>query len=72
MREQSTPIRGLVTKGLWLLQHIRAERVPHTSATLGVIRSGHLLFVSGVGGWYPSRRRKGDIQQQTADALEPQ
>ena len=29
-----------------------------TSPTLGVIRSGHLLFVSGVGGWYPSRRPK--------------
>lgn len=40
-------------------------------ATLGVIRSGHLLFVSGVGGWYPSRRpRAGDIKQQTADALD--
>ena len=42
-----------------------------TSPTLGVIRSGHLLFVSGVGGWYPSRRPKaGDIRQQTADALD--
>jgi enamine deaminase RidA (YjgF/YER057c/UK114 family) len=42
-----------------------------TSAALGVIRSGHLLFVSGIGGWYPSRRPKaGDIRQQTADALD--
>ena len=42
-----------------------------TSPTLGVIRSGHLLFVSGVGGWYPTRRPKaGDIRQQTADALD--
>jgi 2-iminobutanoate/2-iminopropanoate deaminase len=43
-----------------------------TSATLGVIRSGHLLFVSGVGGYYPSRRAAGpgDIRQQTSDALE--
>jgi enamine deaminase RidA (YjgF/YER057c/UK114 family) len=46
-----------------------------TSPTLGVIRSGHLLFVSGVGGWYPSRRlhrseAAGDIRQQTADALD--
>lgn len=40
--------------------------------TLGVIRSGHLLFVSGVGGWYQSRRPDGpgDIRQQTADALD--
>jgi enamine deaminase RidA (YjgF/YER057c/UK114 family) len=43
-----------------------------TSPTLGVIRSGHLLFVSGIGGWYPSRRpgKAGDIRQQTADALD--
>ena len=43
-----------------------------TSPALGVIRSGHLLFVSGVGGWYPSRRPggAGDIKQQTADALD--
>jgi 2-iminobutanoate/2-iminopropanoate deaminase len=42
-----------------------------TSPTLGVIRSGHLLFVSGIGGWYPSRRPSaGDIRQQTADALD--
>lgn len=42
-----------------------------TSPALGVIRSGHLLFVSGVGGWYPSRRpAAGDIRQQTADALD--
>ena len=41
------------------------------SPTLGVIRSGHLLFVSGVGGWYASRRpTPGDIRQQTADALD--
>ena len=40
--------------------------------TLGVIRSGHLLFVSGVGGWYVSRRPEGpgDIRQQTGDALD--
>ena len=39
---------------------------------LGVVRSGHLLFVSGVGGWYPTKRPggPGDIKQQTADALE--
>jgi len=43
-----------------------------TSPTLGVIRSGHLLFVSGIAGWYPSRRpgKAGDIKQQTADALD--
>jgi len=37
----------------------------------GPIRSGHLLFLGGIGGWYPSRRPDGpgDVQQQTSDAL---
>jgi len=43
-----------------------------TSDTLAAVRSGHLLFVSGIGGYYPSRRPggPGDIKQQTADALD--
>ncbi len=43
-----------------------------TSPTIAAIRSGHLLFVSGIGGYYPSRRPggPGDIKQQTADALD--
>ena len=38
----------------------------------GPIRSGHLLFLGGIGGWYPERRPEGpgDIRQQTRDALE--
>lgn len=37
----------------------------------GCIRSGHLLFLSGIGGWYPDRRPEGpgDVRRQTADAL---
>lgn len=37
----------------------------------GPIRSGHLLFLSGIGGWYPERRPEGpgDVRQQTRDAL---
>jgi 2-iminobutanoate/2-iminopropanoate deaminase len=37
----------------------------------GPIRSGHLLFLSGIGGWYPERRPEGpgDVERQTADAL---
>ena len=37
----------------------------------GPIRSGHLLFLSGIGGWYPDRRPDGpgSVQQQTSDAL---
>ena len=38
----------------------------------GVLRSGHLLFMGGIGGWYPERRPEGpgDVRQQMADALE--
>jgi 2-iminobutanoate/2-iminopropanoate deaminase len=44
---------------------------PKKSSAGGPIRSGHLLFLSGIGGWYPERRPKaGDIREQTADALE--
>ncbi len=44
---------------------------PKKQSAGGPIRSGHLLFLSGIGGWYPERRPKpGDIRQQTADALE--
>lgn len=37
----------------------------------GPIRSGNLLFVNGIGGWYPERRPDGpgDAGQQTTDAL---
>ena len=37
----------------------------------GPIRSGHLLFLSGIGGWYPDRRPDGpgDVKQQTGDSL---
>lgn len=44
---------------------------PKKQSDGGPIRSGHLLFLSGIGGWYPERRPKaGDVRQQTADALE--
>jgi enamine deaminase RidA (YjgF/YER057c/UK114 family) len=44
---------------------------PKKQSAGGPIRSGHLLFLSGIGGWYPERRPKpGDVRQQTADALE--
>lgn len=36
----------------------------------GCIRSGHLLFLSGIGGWYAERRAEpGDIQVQIRSAL---
>jgi 2-iminobutanoate/2-iminopropanoate deaminase len=43
---------------------------PKKQSVGGPIRSGNLLFLSGIGGWYPERRPKaGDIKEQTADAL---
>lgn len=87
-RREMVQLAGASMLGLGALQGGDAPRKRFykdptgTSPTLGVIRSGHLLFVSGVGGWYPSRRPKagpstretslgaGDIKQQTADALD--
>jgi 2-iminobutanoate/2-iminopropanoate deaminase len=43
---------------------------PKKQVAGGPIRSGNLLFLSGIGGWYPERRpQPGDIREQTADAL---
>ena len=43
---------------------------PKKQSTGGPIRSGHLLFLGGIGGWYPDKRPKaGDMKQQTGDAL---
>jgi enamine deaminase RidA (YjgF/YER057c/UK114 family) len=38
----------------------------------GSIRSGSLIFVGGIGGWYPDRRPEGpgDAVRQLSDALE--
>ncbi len=44
--------------------------VPKKQSAAGLIRSGHLLFMSGIGGWYPDKRAKaGDVKEQTGDAL---
>jgi enamine deaminase RidA (YjgF/YER057c/UK114 family) len=41
------------------------------SVLSGCIRSGHLLFLSGIGGWYADRRAEpGDIQVQIRSALD--
>jgi 2-iminobutanoate/2-iminopropanoate deaminase len=41
------------------------------SVVSGCIRSGHLLFLSGIGGWYADRRTEpGDIQIQIRSALD--
>jgi len=41
------------------------------SVLSGCIRSGHLLFLSGIGGWYAERRAEpGDIKVQIRSALD--
>lgn len=37
----------------------------------GAVRSGHLIFLSGTGGWYPQRRKEpGDAKVQIRGVLE--
>jgi enamine deaminase RidA (YjgF/YER057c/UK114 family) len=78
-RREMVQMAGAGVLGLSLLQGGQAPRKQRyadptgtSPATLGVVRSGHLLFVSGIGGWYRARRPEGpgDIRQQTADALD--
>lgn len=78
-RRELMELAGAGMFGLGILQGATSPRKQRfkdptgsSPATLGVIRSGHLLFVSGVGGWYQTRRPDGpgDIRQQTADALD--
>ena len=47
------------------------EWTPKKERAGGPLRSGHLLFLGGIGGWYPQRRPDGpgDVKQQTADCL---
>jgi 2-iminobutanoate/2-iminopropanoate deaminase len=49
----------------------RPGRPPAPGALLSsCIRSGHLLFLAGIGGWYPDRRKEpGDIKVQIQSAL---
>ena len=44
---------------------------PRKQRVGGPIRSGHFLFLGGIGGWYPERRPEGpgDARQQFGDAL---
>ncbi len=77
MADQNTPTRrkALAATALGLAGASSAqaaeEWTPKKERTGGPIRSGHLLFLSGIGGWYPDRRPEGpgDVKQQTGDAL---
>lgn len=44
---------------------------PKKASANGPVRSGHLLFIGGIGGWYPDRRKEaGDVKVQTRSCLE--
>jgi enamine deaminase RidA (YjgF/YER057c/UK114 family) len=49
----------------------RGAWTPGRQRVGGTIRSGHLVFLGGIGGWYPERRAEaGDVRRQLNDALE--
>jgi enamine deaminase RidA (YjgF/YER057c/UK114 family) len=49
----------------------RAPWTPRRDRVGGPIRSGPLVFLGGIGGWYPDRRAEaGDARRQLTDALE--
>ena len=52
-------------------QGATGDWMPKKTSAGGPIRSGHLLFLSGVGGWYPERRKEaGDAKVQMRSVLE--
>lgn len=55
----------------WTPKKVAIPGVYPTTAPLSLcIRSGHLVFVSGIGGWYANRRAEpGDIKVQIHSAL---
>jgi len=71
-RRQIWKATGAALLGAGAMQaQSKDEWTPKKQSVGGPIRSGHLLFLGGIGGWYPERRPKpGDVKQQTGDALE--
>ena len=71
-RRKALQSAALLLAGAGVAQaQVPEKTVGGKQAVSGAIRSGHFLFLSGIGGWYPDRRPKpGDIRQQTGDALE--
>ena len=70
--------RGAPSGGAWTPKKEVVRRPGQAAAQAGApgpllsscIRSGHLLFVAGIGGWYPERRKEaGDIKVQIQSAL---
>ncbi len=73
-RESRRRILGVAALGMAGAAATQAQGTeswtPKKQSAGGAIRSGHLLFLGGIGGWYPERRPKpGDVREQTRDAL---
>ena len=52
-------------------QAAAGDWTPKKASVGGPIRSGHLLFLSGIGGWYPEKRKEaGDAKVQMRSVLE--
>lgn len=73
-RDQPTRRRAaaLAALGMAGAASVRGEEWrPAKERVGGPVRSGHLLFLGGIGGWYPNRRPDGpgDVREQTSDAL---
>lgn len=69
-RREMLHAAALALAGAGAAQAQTASWTPKKESAAGPIRSGHLLFLSGIGGWYPDKRPKaGDVKEQTSDAL---
>jgi enamine deaminase RidA (YjgF/YER057c/UK114 family) len=72
--QTETAQKGIQTGQQWTPKK-EVIRRPGQTASSGALlsscmRSGHLLFLSGIGGWYPDRRKEpGDIKVQIQSAL---
>lgn len=68
-------VLGAQSRDAWTPKKANAGLRPGEAQKKGArltdcIRSGHLLFVSGIGGWYPARRQEaGDAAVQMRSAL---
>lgn len=71
-RRQMWQSAGLALMGAGAMQaQTPGSWTPKKQSASGPIRSGHLLFLGGIGGWYPDKRPKaGDVKQQTGDCLQ--
>ena len=75
MRDTNSRRKALAAVALGLasapVARAAEDWTPKKERVGGAVRSGQLLFIGGIGGWYPDRRPDGpgEVKQQTGDAL---